>query len=674
VGSIVSWRACANAVFAFAAVVAFTAIVLTRPPNDAAAQLDETVVYKTPPAANLFLGGAPLVIEERVQGVPTDGLGAFQIRVTYNQKWVDVSVTEGPFIGSTGREVACVTYPAVGQVTFACLSVGPQAAPSGEGVLAYVTVAPRPELQWRPVPNAFVEVNIHDVASATVLADPLGTPYFIDAVSDSRLYVRALISDVVPSCAVDNGDLDAIAGRYGATIGSQLYSPLFDVEPPAAPDGDIDVLDLAVVASHLGSTCETPHPAQPPPAPLCADIDNDGQCEKTDPDDDNDGMPDKFEAGFSCLDPMLADSTFDQDGDSLLTDTEAGLGTSPCLADTDGDALGDAYEVASPCLNALVADGNGDPDTDSLDNVAESGAGTDPCDDDSDDDGLLDGAEVQALTDPLDEDTDADGLLDGVEVNSTSTDPLDPDSDDDEITDGEEVNSTGTDPADSDTDDDGLLDGPEVTTTGTDPLDSDSDDDQLSDGEEVLTASTDPLDPDTDDDGLLDGLEVTVYTTSPLSADTDSDLMPDPYEVERIPCGFNPVAHDAGADADTDQLGNLAEIGLGTDPCMADTDSDECRDGQELHSEPGSQATGGRRDPLNPWDYFNPTQDGKNRVDDILAVLEQYYVDVGSASYTPETDRLLVGPQKWNLGAPNGLQRIDDILNILSQYHHDCAT
>ncbi len=71
-----------------------------------------------------------------------------------------------------------------------------------------------------------------------------------------------------------------------------------------------------------------------------------------------------------------------------------------------------------------------------------------------------------------------------------------------------------------------------------------------------------------------------------------------------------------------------------------------------------------------------------NRGDDIMAVVDAYYMDDNDGTpglppyapgYNPDTDRALVGPNAWNLGPPNGLQRVDDILNQVKQYFHDCA-
>ena len=101
-----------------------------------------------------------------------------------------------------------------------------------------------------------------------------------------------------------------------------------------------------------------------------------------------------------------------------------------------------------------------------------------------------------------------------------------------------------------------------------------------------------------------------------------------------------------------------------------DTDGDGCPDVREHGPIPN---TGGVRDYRNPHDYFNPTHDGQNRIDDVLLVRDQYFIDSGDLGYTQDTDRTLLGPNAWNTGAPDGLQRVDDILNMVKQYFHDCS-
>jgi hypothetical protein len=103
-----------------------------------------------------------------------------------------------------------------------------------------------------------------------------------------------------------------------------------------------------------------------------------------------------------------------------------------------------------------------------------------------------------------------------------------------------------------------------------------------------------------------------------------------------------------------------------------DFDVDGCPDQRELTNNAGQ---GGLRDPRNHYDYFNPTQDGVNRVDDILAVVNQYFLDdpPGQPDMGSLTDRTgILGGNPWNLGPPNGQQRVDDILGVVKQYFHDC--
>ena len=122
-------------------------------------------------------------------------------------------------------------------------------------------------------------------------------------------------------------------------------------------------------------------------------------------------------------------------------------------------------------------------------------------------------------------------------------------------------------------------------------------------------------------------------------------------------------------------------FGAGTSRAAGDADG--CPDEREQQTAAGSETSGGRRDYFNDWDYFNPTHDGQNRIDDVLAVVEQYFKDeflpsppnppgAPNPAYTAQTDRTTIGPDRWDLGPPDGQQRMDDILSSLAQYFHDC--
>ena len=172
------------------------------------------------------------------------------------------------------------------------------------------------------------------------------------------------------------------------------------------------------------------------------------------------------------------------------------------------------------------------------------------------------------------DDTDGDGLPDVFELEFTSPQSnvsMNPGDDDDNdgLTNLQEYN-LGADPTNPDMDGDTLLDGDEVAGAGSRP-------------------PTDPFKFDTDGDTLSDGVESNtgVYIsasntgTNPISADTDIDGLPDNYEVTNAvpPSG---TAMDPNADQDGDNLTNLEEYNLGTDPNNADTDGDNLSDDGEL--------------------------------------------------------------------------------------------
>lgn len=259
----------------------------------------------------------------------------------------------------------------------------------------------------------------------------------------------------------------------------------------------------------------------------------------TDPDVDDDGLPDGAELNAYGTDPLNPDSdgdgvrdgrevneygtnpnTNDTDGDGISDGQEIdSLGTDPLAVDTDGDDLDDGYEhnttrtdPTNPDSNSLRTEGNdgddgqldGDEDFDDdwISTTTEATLGTDPFDADSDGDDLTDGFETQLLsTNPLVLDSDTDGTTDGLE-----------DPDGDGLSNADEQESS-TDPLLSDSDGDGLTDLNELSN-GTDPIHPDTDDDHLFDGDELVDPfNTDPLDSDTDGDGILDGNETYETTT-----------------------------------------------------------------------------------------------------------------------------------------------------------------
>jgi hypothetical protein len=283
-----------------------------------------------------------------------------------------------------------------------------------------------------------------------------------------------------------------------------------------------------------------------------------GQTSPSDPDSDDDGIPDGREVGrTSSPDPRCVGI--------FVGDSDPATRTDPTLADTDGDGLLDGQEDANH------------------DGARDYGTETDPRNPDSDGDGFCDGPnDVQGVcaggdTNPLQwgTDTDGDGVRDDDDPN-----PNDVDTDGDGLCDGPigfpgvcipgedldadgVVDATESDPTMVDTDCDGLWDGPSMgahlgeLATGTQPYNADTDGDGILDGVEAgMTTSPDPL------CTLFVGDQDPLTTTSPVLADTDNDGLPDGVE-------------------DSNQNGMLERANGETDP----------NDANDPGTGPGSQAT-----------------------------------------------------------------------------------
>lgn len=138
---------------------------------------------------------------------------------------------------------------------------------------------------------------------------------------------------------------------------------------------------------------------------------------------------------------------------------------------------------------------------------------------------------------------------------------------------------------------------------------------------------------------------------------------------------------------DYDANGNLIDVAEGDDAKSVDSDHDGCSNENE-RGEVSDDC--GLRDPGDFWDYFNPTRDCLNRVDDILAVVASYFKDGNPweqdvlfsptppdlSSYHPLRDRgihmgqdPLIDP--WKLAPANGEIRVTDIMASVHQYFHD---
>jgi len=207
---------------------------------------------------------------------------------------------------------------------------------------------------------------------------------------------------------------------------------------------------------------------------------------------------------------------------------------------------------------------------------------------DSDNDGISDKDEIALQTDPKNNDSDQDGILDTDEIGPDLKNALDSD------------NDGKIDALDDDDDNDGLPTNIEVKI-GTSPLLKDTDEDGIGDLEELGKNELQAL--DTDNDGIInaldtdddaDGIETTnelLLGTNPLLADTDSDGVSDLQEIGDLLDKPLDADKDGIIDAldteeildhDGDGLTDFVEKNLGSDSKNIDSDDDGINDNEEL--------------------------------------------------------------------------------------------
>ncbi len=245
-------------------------------------------------------GEGELVIYERVFNVANDpdGAGAYEFQLKFDHKLFDITIDNASWLSNGGtRSVQCdMTVITENWILFGCVSTGPVPGNTTDGILAYITVQPEPDLVNRIRPSNDNGVFDELLDENCEITDPLGHPLevegwccdgidndgdtvidefgeglapgvlpggMIEECSDFGVTIRILEGDLNLDCAVDVLDQQGSAFRYGATFGTTLYDDWYDLEP-WVPDFDIDIKDLQKVFGRDGSTCQNPIPAQPP--------------------------------------------------------------------------------------------------------------------------------------------------------------------------------------------------------------------------------------------------------------------------------------------------------------------------------------------------------------------------------------------------------------------------
>jgi hypothetical protein len=209
-------------------------------------------------------------------------LGAFEFEVHFDDSQVCVNIVPGTAITGTLEDPQTGQFICIiedkdssqleGVARIGCVTVGKTfsidtTTPEGRH-LADIVVSPQPEQfnEIKPNQDNGNVVQIQNVGCE--LADLQGHPIPVFSCEDAEVTIRYLEGDVVPDCAVNALDTQAIAFRWGVQKGSLVYVWFMNLEPsgPQA-DNDIDIKDLQFVFGRFGSTCESPWPAQKPVNP-----------------------------------------------------------------------------------------------------------------------------------------------------------------------------------------------------------------------------------------------------------------------------------------------------------------------------------------------------------------------------------------------------------------------
>ncbi|MEX2159015.1 MAG: flexitail domain-containing putative surface protein [Dehalococcoidia bacterium] len=177
-------------------------------------------------------------------------------------------------------------------------------------------------------------------------------------------------------------------------------------------------------------------------------------------------------------------------------------------------------------------------------------------------------------------------------------------------------------------------------------------------------------------DALSDDLKLIHCNDADCAGDDESMIWPDTGPVT----GYASLELDAGG---APVISYYADSSLKLFRCSTpacndkalggDSDGDGCTDAQELGA---NEDLGGRRNPLNPYDFFDP--DGNGTVDlffDIFAVAGAFGTQPFEAGYDLDLDRgSPYGGDVWDLRNPDGgIDLFTDVFGIAYQFGHHCV-
>jgi hypothetical protein len=228
-------------------------------------------------AVDVWLKSADDVDDPNDADLDKECLGAWEHQVRYDHKIIRfLNVLDQPWLESTGRIANCtISVLAENWILEGCVTKdnpllsGIQNGPCGDGIIEKMLIIPQTNDLiyrgvFRPTKDNGVVTNIVDdnCEITDIYAEPMADTLpggLTPICGDLHITVRMLEGDIDLDCDVDVVDDQALAFRYGASWGLQLYDQWFDLEPKFA-DQDIDIKDLQYVFGRNYSTCQVPIP------------------------------------------------------------------------------------------------------------------------------------------------------------------------------------------------------------------------------------------------------------------------------------------------------------------------------------------------------------------------------------------------------------------------------
>ena len=144
------------------------------------AHSSEPPAMRLDPAEIKHDGGPGFKVDVLIEGV--SDLGGFEFQIRYDETRVNVAeIRTGPFLGSLGADVTCISQLLLGIARYGCVADGvPPPGPSGSGVVASI------DFTVKPSPAGKTELFLQ----ACGAADPNGVPIALNGCKDGSFTIN----------------------------------------------------------------------------------------------------------------------------------------------------------------------------------------------------------------------------------------------------------------------------------------------------------------------------------------------------------------------------------------------------------------------------------------------------------------------------------------------------